>query len=153
MEENIEEKVDSQFVLKEVKGDLFGCNPAASLAHCISEDCRLGKGIAQMFKKKFGGIGELKSQQKKTGGVAVLKRKHRFIYNLVTKKSAWDKPTYKSLRSSLEALKKHCVSHDVRLLCMPKIGCGLDGLIWEMVKEIIGEVFRGINISVKIYSL
>ena len=50
--------------LSEVKGDLFSCPSSASLAHCVSEDMHMGKGIATLFKQKFGGVGELKSQGK-----------------------------------------------------------------------------------------
>ena len=46
----------------EVKGDLFSCPDSASLVHCVSEDMNMGKGIAVLFKKKFGGVAELKSQ-------------------------------------------------------------------------------------------
>ncbi|XP_075837062.1 ADP-ribose glycohydrolase OARD1 isoform X4 [Microtus pennsylvanicus] len=46
-----------------VKGDLFECSRTDSLAHCISEDCRMGAGIAVLFKKKFGGVQELLNQQ------------------------------------------------------------------------------------------
>uniref|UniRef100_A0A9L0IPP2 O-acyl-ADP-ribose deacylase 1 n=1 Tax=Equus asinus TaxID=9793 RepID=A0A9L0IPP2_EQUAS len=46
-----------------VKGDLFACPKTDSLAHCISEDCRMGAGIAVLFKKKFGGVQELISQR------------------------------------------------------------------------------------------
>ena len=45
-----------------MKGDLFGCPETSSLAHCISEDIRMGKGIAVIFKNKFGGIQDLKNQ-------------------------------------------------------------------------------------------
>ena len=48
--------------IKEVKGDLFSCSDSSSLAHCISADCGMGKGIAVLFKKKFGGVQELKDQ-------------------------------------------------------------------------------------------
>ena len=48
----------------EVKGDLFSCPDSASLAHCVSEDLHMGKGVATLFKQKFGGVGELKSQGK-----------------------------------------------------------------------------------------
>ncbi|XP_034847283.1 ADP-ribose glycohydrolase OARD1 isoform X2 [Mirounga leonina] len=65
-----------------VKGDLFACPKTDSLAHCISEDCRMGAGIAVLFKKKFGGVQELLNQQKKSGEVAVLKRDGRYIYYL-----------------------------------------------------------------------
>ena len=46
----------------EVKGDLFSCPPTSSLAHCVSEDMAMGKGVAVLFKKEFGGVGELKAQ-------------------------------------------------------------------------------------------
>ena len=49
-------------MVNEVKGDLFSCPDDESLAHCISADIRMGKGIAVIFKNKFGGIEELKKQ-------------------------------------------------------------------------------------------
>nr|KAF6506955.1 O-acyl-ADP-ribose deacylase 1 [Rousettus aegyptiacus] len=51
-----------------VKGDLFTCPKTDSLAHCISEDCRMGAGIAVLFKKKFGGVQELLNQHYKEKG-------------------------------------------------------------------------------------
>ncbi|KAH0518587.1 Trem-like transcript 1 protein [Microtus ochrogaster] len=52
-----------------VKGDLFECSRTDSLAHCISEDCRMGAGIAVLFKKKFGGVQELLNQHYKETGL------------------------------------------------------------------------------------
>ncbi|NXV73558.1 OARD1 deacetylase, partial [Atlantisia rogersi] len=75
--------VSAVFQIKCVKGDLFSCPKTDSLANCISEDCRMGAGIAVLFKKKFGGVQELLDQQKKTGEVAVLQREDRYIYYLV----------------------------------------------------------------------
>lgn len=49
--------------IKCVKGDLFSCPQTDALAHCISEDCRMGAGIAVLFKKKFGGVQELLDQR------------------------------------------------------------------------------------------
>ena len=46
----------------EVKGDLFSCPATASMAHCVSEDLHMGKGIATLFKRQFGRVGELKTQ-------------------------------------------------------------------------------------------
>lgn len=48
--------------LRHVKGDLFSGPEDEALAHCISKDCHMGAGIAVMFKKKFGGVAELKEQ-------------------------------------------------------------------------------------------
>ncbi|KAM7136305.1 ADP-ribose glycohydrolase OARD1 isoform 1-T3 [Molossus nigricans] len=106
-----------------VKGDLFACPKTDSLAHCISEDCRMGAGIAVLFKKKFGGVQELLNQQKKSGEVAVLKRDGRYIYYLITKKRASHKPTYENLQKSLEAMKSHCLKNGVTDLSMPRKIC------------------------------
>ena len=38
---------------KEIQGDLFSSEPDTSLAHCISRDAHMGKGIAVPFAKKF----------------------------------------------------------------------------------------------------
>ena len=90
---------------------------------------------------------------KKIGQVAVLERNKRFIYYLITKAKATDRPTCGNLRASLEDMKKHCVAHDVQTLAMPELGCGLDRLKWEEVKTIICEVFANTNIHITVYVL
>ena len=55
-------RVPSLLEFSEVKGDLFSCPPSSSLAHCVSEDMAMGKGVAVLFKKEFGGVGDLKAQ-------------------------------------------------------------------------------------------
>ena len=34
---------------------------------------------------------------------------------------------------------------------MPKIGCGLDRLDWELVKQIIEKIFKETDIEIKIF--
>lgn len=136
-----------------VKGDLFSCPGTDALAHCISEDCRMGAGIAVLFKKKFGGVQELLDQKKKTGEVAVLRRDDRYIYYLITKQKVSHKPTYESMQKSLEAMKAHCLNNGVTDISMPRIGCGLDGLQWEKVSAILEEVFENTDIKITVYTL
>ncbi|XP_064399918.1 ADP-ribose glycohydrolase OARD1-like [Halichondria panicea] len=136
-----------------VQGDLFSCPNSSSLAHCISADISMGKGVAKVFKTQFGGVAELKAQGVQTGGVAVLKKHGRFIYYLVTKQRHFHKPTYETLNFSLQAMKKHCLANKVSELCMPMIGCGLDLLDWGKVKPLIVQVFAGIRINITIYYL
>jgi hypothetical protein len=54
--------------------------------------------------------------EKKIGQVAVLEKDKRFIYYLITKAKATERPTYENLENSLEDLKKHCVDNDVHTL-------------------------------------
>uniref|UniRef100_A0A674N8S6 Macro domain-containing protein n=1 Tax=Takifugu rubripes TaxID=31033 RepID=A0A674N8S6_TAKRU len=139
--------------LNYVTGDLFSCPGDEALAHCISEDCHMGAGIALMFRKKFNGVEELKQQKKVTGQCAVLKRHKRYVYYLITKKRFNNKPSYESLRQSLEDMKTHCTLNGVTRLSMPRIGCGLDRLHWDRVLVILEQVFKHSDISVTIYSL
>ncbi|KAF3697137.1 O-acetyl-ADP-ribose deacetylase 1 [Channa argus] len=144
---------DNGWRLNYVTGDLFSCPADEALAHCISEDCRMRAGIAVTFRQKFKGVKQLNEQKKQTGECAVLKRGRRFVYYLITKKKAWQKPTYNSLRLSLEDMKSHCVENGVTRMSMPRIGCGLDRLEWRVVSAILEQVFKHTRISITVYSL
>jgi hypothetical protein len=49
-------------VYSEIHGDLFTSSNDTSLAHCVSKDLSMSKGIAKLFRDKFSGINELKKQ-------------------------------------------------------------------------------------------
>lgn len=83
----------------------------------------------------------------------MLERDDRFIYYLITKKGVYDTPSYASLRSSLCAMRDHCVCHSVRRLAMPRIGCGLDNLQWSRVLEEIQDVFKATDVAITVYTL
>lgn len=141
------------FTLREVTGDLF-CSPMTnSLAHCVSKDLRMGKGIAVLFKQKFHGVTELKEQKKKVGEVAVLKHGGRFLYYLITKEFVYHKPTYDTLRQSLEAMREHIEANSVTELSIPRIGCGLDKLEWPKVTDILKEVFAKSALTITVYTM
>eukprot|EP01121_Diplochlamys_sp_Union-15-3_P021494 TRINITY_DN8732_c0_g1_i1.p1 TRINITY_DN8732_c0_g1~~TRINITY_DN8732_c0_g1_i1.p1 ORF type:complete len:223 (-),score=30.11 TRINITY_DN8732_c0_g1_i1:73-741(-) len=141
------------FCLEEKIGDLFSCSENTSLVHCVSVDLAMGKGIAVEFKNRFGHVNDLKAQNKKIGEVAILKHKEKFVYYLITKQFYWHKPTYTDLKNTLVELREHCLANTVTHLAMPKIGCGLDGLIWVQVKNILKEVFWDTDIHISVYRL
>lgn len=105
----------------------------------------------------------------KPGGVAILRDNGRYIYYLITKLSSWGKPTYELLHSSLSAMQQHMVrallayiqynsfrlqqaAHNVTKLALPRIGCGLDGLRWSKVREMLAEIFQSNSIELKVYN-
>ena len=143
----------SRYSLTEVRGDLFSSPASHSLAHCVSRDFRLGKGVAKLFRDKFGRVEELRASGAAVGEVAVLAEGGRFLYNLVTKEVYSGKPTYDTLRRSLERMREHAAGHQVASISMPRLGCGLDGLSWAAVRTLIKNVFQHTDLAITVYSL
>ncbi len=145
-------KIESETIIKEITGDLFSSKE--SLAHCISKDLKLGKGIAKTFREKYPDlISELKLHDPQIGDLLIYKDKSRFIYNLITKLKYWQFPTYDNLKTSLISMRDHAKSNNVKEISMPQIGCGLDKLVWSNVKDILEEVFSGSGIVINVYRL
>lgn len=132
-----------------VQGDLF--TYTGNLAHCVSQDLAMGKGIAVTFKKKFGNVDLLKSQDKRVGEVAAIRWSTQYIFYLITKLKYSHIPSYKDLCKSLIAMRNICVANNLSELAMPMIGCGLDELEWPRVETMINEVFVDVRISIYIY--
>ncbi|CAF4467198.1 unnamed protein product, partial [Adineta steineri] len=82
-------------VFQEIDGDLFSVASNVSLAHCVSQDMSMSKGIATLFRNKFGQINELKNQNVSVGGCAYITSNDRHIFYLVTKEKYFYKPTMK----------------------------------------------------------
>ncbi|KAK4876616.1 hypothetical protein RN001_009122 [Aquatica leii] len=76
--------------------DLFQTQKDYAIAHCVSEDLDMSKGVAVVFKKKFGQLDELRRQQPAVGKVLGLRGDGRFVFYLVTKKYSSTKPLYEN---------------------------------------------------------
>lgn len=134
----------------QVYGDLFKVQSDVSLAHCVSADMKMNKGIASIFKKTFLHIDELLKYKPQIGKCYYLNDRKRKIFYLITKQNYYDKPNYSILEESLRHLKRLCHHLDIQKLAMPKIGCGLDQLKWEIVERIIDEVFDQSSVSLTV---
>lgn len=141
-------------ILNEKKGNLFELDNKYALAHCISEDCEMGKGIAVEFQKRF----KLKTELIDIIRVCDLKfpvtigieSNKRPIFNLITKKAYYGKPTYSTITRCIEDMAEMCEKYNIKYIAMPKIGCGLDKLQWGKVKEIIKESFKNLDIEIEV---
>jgi len=136
---------------KEEYGDLFELSDNISLAHCVAADFGMGAGIAKIFLQKFGSKLELRTRNIQVGESTCLKRGDRFIYYLVTKKLSWGKPTYQTLESSLISMFQHLNENGVTTIGIPKIGCGLDGLDWQIVRDLIKKHQGTVNVIVRYF--
>lgn len=142
-------------IYKEVVRDLFSVPQGYYLAHCISADYALGAGIAKIFNEVYNmrhklhrDYGQFDGDE--AVGHALLVEN---VFNLVTKEGCYMKPTYDTLREALIDMKEQCEEMELLRVAMPLIGCGLDGLEWDKVKEIIKETFDNTDIKILICKL
>ena len=139
-------------IIKEENRDLFTVPQGYYLAHCISGDFALGAGIAKQFveiynmKEKLHDWFELEDDEKYgyVGEALLIDN----VFNLVTKPRCYHKPTYDTLAKTLKDMKNYIISLKITKLAIPQIGCGLDKLDWDSVKELIEEVFNDIDIEI-----
>lgn len=149
---------------REEHRDLFEVNTEGQepycLAHCISADFGMFGGIVTEFNRRWDMknvlLQKYGDQQKnfKAYGAAVFPEEVHHngvkttVYNLVTKPTVAHRPTYKDLTRSLELMKSHMVALGYNKLAIPTIGCGIDGLDWNTVKDIILDVFEDTDIEI-----
>ncbi|XP_071057514.1 uncharacterized protein [Onthophagus taurus] len=136
----------------ETFGDLFCADDEYALGHCVAEDMNMGSGIATEFRSKFKRVDELLEQRIRQGDVATLLVDKRYVYYLVTKRYSNGKPTYETLFRSLRRMREHALDKGVKKIALPRIGCGLDGLEWKMVKSMLQFIFKGVDVEIKIYN-
>ena len=130
--------------------DLFTMDQGYYLAHCISADFALGAGIAKAFDSVYNMRFKLFRRYpdyEYNGGDAILIDN---VFNLVTKRKCWHKPTYNSLLESLEMMREQLEFLDATKLAMPKIASGLDRLDWDQVYDLICAVFEDMDIEIVI---
>ena len=113
----------------------------------------MGKGLASTIACCYPELQALRNLPKNNfppGSLVTCfdQQRQRFIYNLVTKRQIFHKPTYETLELSLRALKRHLECHNICELAIPKLGCGYDQLHWPKVFSILSKVFSGSNLII-----
>ena len=116
------------------------------IAHCVSPDFALGKRLASALAFSYPELQQMRNMSLNLfppGSLVIYfdQQHQRFIYNLVTKRNFFNKPTYETLELSLQALKQHLKLHNIHELAFPKFGCGYDQLHWPTVFSILFKVF------------
>ena len=143
--------------LIEKTGNVFLAPYDYYLAHCISADYALGKGIAKEFDVIYNMRKKLNEMYPRTVdrvGTALLVGD---AFNLVTKKFFFQKPALETLEAALVDMKNQCIKLGIKKVAMPRIGCGLDRLVWKSenacVYKVIEKVFEDTDIEIVVYTL
>lgn len=64
----------------------------------------------------------------------------------------WDQASKETYHSSITAMKEHCLENDITELAVPRLGTGDDGMSWDIIKEILEQVFDGTGVTIKAYT-
>lgn len=114
--------------------NLFLVSDDYYLAHCISADFAMGKGIAVEFNKRYDMKNKLQHNYPEYINLwndynksfdCILQDK---VFNLITKEKYFHKPTYTTIYNSIISVKNLAIQNKIQKIAMPKIGCGLDRL-------------------------
>lgn len=121
-----------------------------ALAHCVSSDLKMTKGIALKFRRIFEGVNQLSQLPRSVPDVLSLQVKEREIFYLITKHHFWQKPEPEHLFQSLQKLRTLCEERNIRTVACPRLGSGLDGFKWETVRKMLQYVFRGSQVTIQV---
>lgn len=118
----------------------------------------MGKGLALAFKEKFPKNfkkykeaclnGELK-----VGNLFIFSEKEKTVVNFPTKEHYKDRSKLEYIEYGLIALKYEIKRREIKSISIPKLGCGLGGLRWtdvqELIKKHLGQI-EGLEVNLYI---
>ena len=126
-----------------------------SIAHCVSSDFAMRKGLASTIACCYPALQQMRIYSSKCIPPGTLvayydASRTRFVYNLVTKRRFFHKPTYDTLQLSLLALKQHIFNNNINEISIPRLGSGYDRLHWPTVLALLYQVFAHTKITINI---
>ena len=116
-------------IFKEEHRDLFSVNTETievpyCLAHCISADFGMFGGIVVEFNRRWD------------------------MKNRLLQKYGSQVEQFRMAEAAISLMREYMVSMNLTKLAIPLLGCGIDGLEWDKVKDIIQTQFENTNIEI-----
>ncbi len=142
-------------MIKYVSGNLLKSD-ADILINTVNCEGYMGKGIALQFKKTFPKTNEsyiiaCKSGKLKIGTLHYFIENGKTIINFPTKDKWRMSSKIEYIEKGLDELIKLLNELKPKSIAMPALGCGLGGLIWEDVKNIIEYKLNPISNYIDIF--
>ena len=118
----------------------------------------MGAGLALQFKRKFPANFThyklaCKYEEVYLGSVLLHYniRHPKWIINFPTKYHWKDKSSILSIQLGLNDLVRTIEKHQIQSIAIPKLGCGLGGLDWEVVKPLLIDALDDVKIDCRIF--
>lgn len=152
-------------MIVEIQGDIRDTD-CRIIAHGVNCRDKMGSGVAKALYTKWPNVKDayhsLTEQrwdlnpEDKLGMAQPVYVLDKFVVNCFTQLNyGYDGQLYVSydaVRESMQKTLEFCQMHNENELAIPKIGCGLAGGDWSVVKEILEDVFPN-DFQVKVYYL
>ena len=143
------------FRITEVKGNLFDDNEGRALVQCLAADFSDKRGLANVFQARYSTCDELRQRfphyfWKGHGDCLISNNGH--ILNLIVQQTDESPLTLEAMREALVKMVEICDERRIFKIAMPRIGCGLGGLNWLDVNNMIMGIFDN-RFDIKIYYL
>lgn len=145
-------------VVKLIEGDLFGARPEA-IGHGVNCMGVMGAGIAKIFKREYPAMfaayaDSCRDGELVPGGVLIwTEADGQVVYNLATQFFPGAQARLEYVESSVRMACENAVAKGVKRINLPKIGCGIGGLQWEEVQEVLELVENDFPVEIVVYSL
>ena len=126
-----------------------------SFAHCISADLAMAKGLARQVKSWYpAAASAIRLRYPPDIGSVLIyfdPISERYIFSLVTKFRYYHKPTYESVLASLYERREIVIDAGISHLSLPKLASGYDKLDFNIIFELICQVFDPLPITIYIH--
>lgn len=142
-------------MLRFTHGNIFESNAQTLIAtvNCVGI---MGKGLAKEFRQQYPEMFKEYSKACKRGE---LKKGYLFLYKDLFKwilcfptKDNWKGSSkYEFIEEGLKAIKDNYSQWSIRSLAVPPLGCGLGGLDWKVVKQLISKYLNDLPIEIIVY--
>lgn len=136
-------------------GDLFASG-AAALVNPVNTEGVMGKGLALEFKRRFPEaaaeyVKACEEKRLEVGNVLVCDKQSPIVIHFPTK-TLWRKPSrLHYIDSTLVMLWDVLRTGKIPSVAIPALGCGLGGLPWPEVRNLIVGYLEKLDITVYLY--
>lgn len=142
-------------MLKFTQGNIFESDAQTLMAtvNCVGI---MGKGLAKEFRQKYP---EMFKEYAKACKKGELRKGHLFLYKDLLKwilcfptKDNWKGPSkYEFIEEGLKAVRENYSQWGITSLAVPPLGCGLGGLKWDQVKQLIMKYLQDLPIEITVF--
>lgn len=152
--------------VKVYNGDITECN-ADIIAHQTNCYFVMGAGVALAIKRKWPivyekykqlGDSEKKKSYKWLGTCQLVEiDQNRYVANLFGQDECGGGQCftdYDALKEALEELRRYVNYSGLKTIAFPwKIGCGLAGGDWDIVKPMIEDIFKDLDVEIQYWTI